>query len=95
MLPAGEEASPEHVVLTKLQRADLWREVLQIAKTIPERIVLIESYIYNLPPRAILRRHPQVFGGVPHIYSTKRYLFERLQRSQALSRFREEYLVCS
>jgi len=40
-----------------------------------------------LPPRAILARHPDLFGDVGEVYMAKRHLIGRLQRDPNVRRF--------
>jgi len=91
-LPSGMAETAEQIVLAALDRATLWRTVLELAATPAERIILVESFAYGLPPRAIQARHPQLFAGVAAVYSAKRNLFARLQRSRELTRLRDELI---
>ena len=83
-LPAGEVATPEQVVLDRLDRDELWRIVGRVARTEPEHVIIEESFVHGLPPRAILARYPRLFANVTEVYSTKRNIFERLQRCDDL-----------
>jgi hypothetical protein len=74
-------------------REELWRIVTSLVVSEQERVVLVESYVFDLPPRAILARHPGLFADVPSVYSAKRNLLNRLQRSRELQRLREEQFV--
>jgi hypothetical protein len=76
-----EGATPEQSVLGDLTRDALWRAVLAVAMLPAERVVLVESFIYCLPPRTIRARHPQLFPDAEAVYTVKRNLFERLQRN--------------
>jgi DNA-directed RNA polymerase specialized sigma24 family protein len=91
-LPAGMVETPEQIALAALDRATLWRMVLELAATPAEHIILVESFVYGLPPRAIQARHPQLFAGVTAVYSAKRNLFARLQSSCELTRLRDELI---
>ena len=90
-LDAGEPATPEQIILGKLDRDTLWQLVTALAITPSDRITLIESCVYGLPPRAIQVRHPELFPTVASVYTTKRNLFNRLQRNQDLLRLREAF----
>jgi hypothetical protein len=76
--------TPEELVLSALNRDDLWRVVSKLVSNEHERIILIESFVLNLPPRAILERHKDHFADVPAIYAAKRNLLNRLERSRDL-----------
>lgn len=76
--------NPEEVVVDSLEYAELWGLLTDLATTAGERVVLVESFVYCLPPRAIARRHPQLFASVAAVYASKRSLLERMQRSPLL-----------
>jgi hypothetical protein len=78
--------SPEQTVLEELQQAELWRLILGTAKSEQEQLVVRESLLYALPPRAIYGRHPDQFANVAVVYRMKRNLFKRLQHNQAIER---------
>jgi hypothetical protein len=84
-------ATPDQTVLADLDRDALWRAVIAAATTPPERVALLESVVYGLPPRQIWARHPQLFPDVAAVYSTKRRLFDRLQRNPVLHQLRQEF----
>jgi DNA-directed RNA polymerase specialized sigma24 family protein len=90
-IDADEPATPEQIILGNLDRDALWQLVIALANTPSDRITLIESCIYGLPPRAIQARHPVLFPNVASVYTTKRNLFNRLQRNQDLLRLRETF----
>jgi hypothetical protein len=83
-LEAPSVATPEELVLGALSRAELWRLVDGVVSGEHERIILIESFVLGLPPRAILERHQDRFADVPEIYGIKRNLLNRLERSRDL-----------
>jgi DNA-directed RNA polymerase specialized sigma24 family protein len=91
-MPSDMQEGPEHGVLADLDRTALWCIALGLLRTRAERVVLIESFAYCLPPRAIQARHPELFPDVAAIYSTKRNLLERLQGSNALKQLYEEFI---
>jgi len=84
-------ATPEQIVLAGLERSALWQAVIALAATPAERIVLVESLVYAFPPRTIWARHPQLFPGIAAVYSIKRSLFNRVQRSPCVLRLCEEF----
>lgn len=88
-IDAEEPATPEQIILDNLDRDALWQIVVALANTPSERVTLIESCVYGLPPRAIQARHPQLFPMVASVYTTKRNLFNRLQRNPDVLRLRE------
>ena len=87
----GAVSTPEQIVLAGLDRAAFWRTVMPLAASEAERIVLVESCAYGMPPRDILARHPRLFPDVAAIYGVKRNLFARLHRNREMRRLREEY----
>lgn len=86
-------AGPEHGVLADLDRTMLWRLALGLLNNSAERVTLIESFAYCLPPRAIQARHPDLFPDVTAVYSTKRNLLIRLQCNHEIRRLHEEFVA--
>jgi DNA-directed RNA polymerase specialized sigma24 family protein len=84
-------ASPEQIVLADLDRSSLWSTALALTDSPEERVTLLESFVYGLPPRAILERHRQLFPNIAAVYSTKRNLLQRLERNSDIQRLREEF----
>jgi DNA-directed RNA polymerase specialized sigma24 family protein len=84
-------ATPEQIVLDGFDRAAFWRTVIGLAASEAERIVVVESFVYGMPPRDILARHPQLFPDIAAVYVAKRNLFARLHRNREMRRLREEY----
>jgi hypothetical protein len=80
----------EEEVIDKLARGDLWRTAIAAAHTEQERVVLIESFQLELPPRTILARHPGLFTDINAVYMAKRHALSHLQRCADLRRFVEE-----
>ena len=81
---ADTGSMPEQIVLAEIERASLWNILRSAVATQPEQVVLIESFTYDMPPRAIYARHPQLFASVGEVYSVKRNLISRLQRNREL-----------
>jgi DNA-directed RNA polymerase specialized sigma24 family protein len=81
---AGGPPTPEQAVLTDLGRAELWQMVIGLATTSAERIVMIETFAWDLPPRAIQARHPRVFADVASVYRVKRNVLARLRHNPEL-----------
>jgi DNA-directed RNA polymerase specialized sigma24 family protein len=79
-----EESDPERTLLEQLDRTELWRLVNRLIITEQERVVLVERYVLDLPPRIILVRHPALFTDVTAIYSVVRNLCCRLARHPEL-----------
>jgi DNA-directed RNA polymerase specialized sigma24 family protein len=88
---ADTTATPEQIVMDGFDRAALWRTVIGLTATEAERVVVVESFAYGLPPRDILARHPQLFADVAAIYGVKRNLFARLHRNREIMQLRQEY----
>jgi DNA-directed RNA polymerase specialized sigma24 family protein len=84
--------TPEQIVLAGIDRSVLWRTVLSLTATPAERVALVESFAYGLPPRAIQGRHPRLFPDVEAVYGVKRNLLARLQRNRELMRLCDEYV---
>jgi DNA-directed RNA polymerase specialized sigma24 family protein len=82
--------TPEDLVLGAQSRDELWRLINKLVSSEPERIILIESFVLGLPPRAILERHQDCFADVPAVYGAKRNLLNRLERSRDLQRLYQE-----
>ena len=89
---AGVVATPEQIIIADLDRDTLWCMIMDLAATRAERVTLVESFAYGLPPRAIHERHPQLFPDVTDVYAVKRNLFARLQRNRELLRLRETFI---
>jgi DNA-directed RNA polymerase specialized sigma24 family protein len=83
-------ASPEEIMMDQWLREELWRCVEAVVTTQQERTILIESFVYDLPPRTILARHTTLFADVAEVYNAKRNLLGRLQRNRAIQELREE-----
>src|ERR1043165_1862408 len=83
-IQSDEVATPEQLIMDQFQRQEIWRLAEAAAVSEQERVVLRETFLYDLPPRAILRRHPELFADAHAIYTTKRNLFDRLQRCSEL-----------
>jgi hypothetical protein len=45
----------------------------------------------ELPPRAILARHPDLFADITAVYDAKRTLIRRLQHNVEIKRLRREW----
>jgi hypothetical protein len=86
-------ATPEDLVLGALGSAELWRVLNKLVSNEHERLILIESFVLGLPPRAILERHHDRFADVPAIYGVKRNLLNRLGRSRDLRQIYKELLA--
>ena len=92
-LEVGDAASPEALVLGNLDRAELWRVVGGLIAGDQERVVVVESYLFALPPRTILARHPELFADIDAVYAAKRNLLARLKGSGVLREMFEELCV--
>ena len=90
-IQADEVATPEQLIMDQFQRQEVWRLAETAVASEQERVVLRETFVYDLPPRAILRRHPDLFADAHAIYTTKRNLFERLQRCPELRQVYQEW----
>ena len=81
---ASTAVTPEQIVLADLGRNELWQMVIEMATTSAERIVLVETFAWDLPPRVIQARHPRVFADVAAVYRAKRNVLARLRHNQEL-----------
>jgi DNA-directed RNA polymerase specialized sigma24 family protein len=88
---AAMSAAPEQTVLEELDRTEIWRLILRITSNRQERIIVRESLVYALPPRAIQARHPDMFADVMQVYRVKRNLINRFQRNRDLQRLWQEH----
>jgi hypothetical protein len=90
-LTVHEESDPEQTLLEQLDRTELWHLVNSLITTEQERVVLVERYVLDLPPRIILARHPALFTDITAIYSVVRNLCCRLARHGELRQLWEDY----
>jgi len=90
-IQAEEVTTPEQLIMDQFQRQEVWRLAETAISSEQERVVLRETFVYDLPPRAILRRHPDLFADAHVIYTTKRNLFDRLQRCPELRQVYQEW----
>jgi DNA-directed RNA polymerase specialized sigma24 family protein len=88
-----EVLTPEQIVTTQMEYSELWHLVYCLVETDQDRIILIESFVYDLPPRDILARHMDAFADITDVYRIKRNLFNRLQRNVELRRMYEQLLI--
>jgi DNA-directed RNA polymerase specialized sigma24 family protein len=84
---------PEQDVIERLGRAELWQLIMRLTTTEAERVAIRERYVYNLPPRIILDRHPTLFPDITAIYSAIRNLRDRLRRDTELAQLYAEHLA--
>jgi DNA-directed RNA polymerase specialized sigma24 family protein len=84
---------PDQTVLEQLDRAELWQLASSLVVSETERIVLLERFVLDLPPRAIQARHPALFPEVRKIYEMIRNICDRLRRNQDLRRVYAEHLA--
>jgi DNA-directed RNA polymerase specialized sigma24 family protein len=83
-------AAPEQAVLEDMDRTEIWRLIMDMTSNLQERIIVRESLVYALPPRAIQARHPDQFADVMQVYRVKRNLINRFQRNRELQRLWQE-----
>jgi hypothetical protein len=84
-------ATPEQIALERIGQAELWRLVHELVTSEAERIVLVERFVLDLPPRAIQARHPEIFADVRAVYAAIRNLCERLRRNPDLRQYYAEH----
>jgi DNA-directed RNA polymerase specialized sigma24 family protein len=83
----------EYMVIERLEREALWQHVMNLTASEAERVALRERFVYDLPPRIILARHPALFQDINVVYTTIRNLCDRFQRNRGLSRRYTEHLA--
>jgi hypothetical protein len=89
---ADDVDTPEQIMIDQLDRDEIWRLASSAAQTVQERCILVASYLYNLPPLAILERYPDLFANVGEIYATKRNVLCRMRRSPEIQQlYRERF----
>lgn len=79
-LTASEE-SVEDDVIDQIERRSFWSCVDGLLRSEAERVVIYQSFVLGLRPRDILARYPQLFATINDVYLVKRYVLERLSRS--------------
>jgi len=90
-LEVEDVATPEQVLMERIDRDALWRLAMALVTSEQERVVLVESFAYDLAPRNVLKRHPDLFVNLAAVYSARRNLVERFRRNQELRRLFEEF----
>ena len=84
-------ATPEQIALERIGQAELWRLIHGLVNSETERIVVVERFVLDLPPRAIQARHPDLFADVRAVYAAIRNLCERLRRNPELRQYYAEH----
>ncbi len=69
-------ATPEQIAIERIGQAELWRLIQGLVASEAERIVVVERFVLDLPPRAIQARHPELFADVRAVYGAIRNLCE-------------------
>src|SRR5262249_10108165 len=75
-----EATSSEGRVIEQLERAELWQLISRLVRTEQERMVLVERFVLDLPPRIIQARHPTLFADTTAVYRAVRNVCSRLRR---------------
>lgn len=83
----------EYAVIAALECEVLWERVVNMTTTEAERVALRERFVYDLPPRIILARHPALFPNITVVYTTIRNLCSRIQRNRELTQHYAEHLT--
>jgi DNA-directed RNA polymerase specialized sigma24 family protein len=79
--------TPEQLVLDAIDNTTLWDLVKAEITTPQEDVIVRRNIILGMPPRVILAEFPQLFRAIGDVYTCKRNLIGRLQRSPAIQRF--------
>jgi DNA-directed RNA polymerase specialized sigma24 family protein len=90
-IEANDVSTPEQQIMDQFQRQEVWRLAEAAVVSEQERVVLRETFVYDLPPRAILRRHPELYADAHAIYTTKRNFFDRLPRCAELRQVYQDW----
>jgi DNA-directed RNA polymerase specialized sigma24 family protein len=90
IVSTGVSAAPEQAVLEELNRTEIWRLIARMTSNPQEQVIVRESLVDALPPRAIQARHPDMFADVMQVYRVKRNLINRFQRNRELQRLWQE-----
>jgi DNA-directed RNA polymerase specialized sigma24 family protein len=83
-------ATPEQIVLGRIEREQLWQLLVNCVTAKPEYTFLVERFVFELPPRLILVRHPELFTDIGALYAIRRNLLLRLQCNPALRQLYQE-----
>ncbi len=81
---------PAETVVSQISAHELWQVIEAALKSEEERLVMQLICVHDLPPREILRQHPQRFTNLGHIYRVKRNVQERLHRDRRVLAFLNE-----
>jgi DNA-directed RNA polymerase specialized sigma24 family protein len=81
LLAANDTPTPEQVALAQFGRHELWNMINRLVSSETERVVVVERFVLDLPPRIIQSRHPALFADVPAVYASLRNVRERLRRN--------------
>jgi DNA-directed RNA polymerase specialized sigma24 family protein len=90
-LAANDTPSPEQIALEQLGRDELWELISRLVSSEAERVVVVERFVFDLPPRTIHSRHPALFADVPAVYASLRNVRERLRRNADLQQLYAEH----
>jgi DNA-directed RNA polymerase specialized sigma24 family protein len=92
-LTEHETKDLEQTMLKELERTELWPLLSELVKTEQERVVLVERFVLDIPPRIIHARHPALFADKVAVYSAVRNVCCRLQRHRGLQLLWDEYIA--
>lgn len=68
----------------RLGREALWQRLRAHCHGDAEWVVMVERFVRGLPPREILRRHPDLFASVEPVYKTLERVLARLRKDPDL-----------
>jgi len=77
-------------VVDQASSAELWQAIDRQLVDANERLAAYLSFVQGLTPSQIAGRHPDRFQTVSHVYQTKRAMIDRLRKSRAIQRLRNE-----
>jgi hypothetical protein len=80
--PAAPDAQ-----LARIERSELWAEVMKRAQNPKERIVAHACLSLQMKPGDVFIEYPEAFETVREIYRVKQNLLERLRRDQELRKY--------
>jgi len=84
--PSTQQGShrPEQMLLETMWQEQLWQLVNACCHDERERVLARLSFVSDLKPSEVLKRHPDLFTDVAEIYTMRRNLKNRLWRDKAL-----------
>jgi hypothetical protein len=86
----SDDATPAEALESASDHAALWQIIAAHLRDPRERTLMRLTLVFDLKPREIQARRPDLFPDVKLVYSMTRNVFDRLRRSPALQRWLAE-----